>query len=165
MQQDYIFRASQIIHTIHYAVVATASKEGIPWNSPVSYICNDTGELYWFSNKDSTHSRNIRENNRVCIVIFDSTAPPGKGRGVYIDARAYELEDPLEVHKARSYVAEDIRLTPEHFLGTASRRAYKAIPRAIWTNETVRTNGILQKDYRISLPLSCLTTEVQASTC
>jgi len=40
------------------------------------------------SDKNGQHSKNIAENNRVFIVIYDSTVPEGDGEGVYIQAMA-----------------------------------------------------------------------------
>jgi hypothetical protein len=36
----------------------------------------------------------VRRSGEVFIVIYDSTVPEGKGDGLYIQAKAYQLEDP-----------------------------------------------------------------------
>ena len=101
MKSSYINRARQIIGKINYATIATASKEGRPWNSPVAQVHDKELNIYWFSDKEGQHSRNVRENDRVFIVIYDSTVPEGQGEGVYIEAKAYEVTDPDEITYAR----------------------------------------------------------------
>ena len=90
-------RANEILGEISYATVATASTDGKPWNSPVRHFCDSDLNIYWFSDKLNQHSRNIRENPDVFIVIYDSTVPEGAGEGVYIEAQARELNDPEEI--------------------------------------------------------------------
>ncbi|HTE22270.1 MAG TPA: pyridoxamine 5'-phosphate oxidase family protein [Candidatus Limnocylindria bacterium] len=94
-------RAKEILQKIIYATIATASKDGKPWNSPVRHTYDKDLNIYWFSDKEGHHSRNVRQNENVFIVIYDSTVPEGQGEGVYFEAKAYEVNDPEEIRHAR----------------------------------------------------------------
>jgi hypothetical protein len=95
--------------------------------------------FYWSSWTDSIHSRNIRYNPNVCLVIYDSTVPEGTGRGVYATAQAYELAEPAAVEQALRYYYGRVDKPPPKasvFLGNSPRRIYVAVPRQFWMNTT-----------------------------
>lgn len=154
MNDHRIQRAKEIIKTIEYATIATANKGGKPWNSPVARVYDNELNIYWFSDKQNQHSQNIRENEDVFIVIYDSTAPWGEGEGVYIEAKAYELTDPDEITKARRIMkGPDYDGSPDDFLGDAVRRVYKAVPQRAWMNDGEIKDGVFIRDYRVELSL------------
>jgi general stress protein 26 len=76
--------AKEIIEKIQYITIATVSKDGEPWNTPVYSAYDEDYNFYWISWKENQHSKNIAENNQVFSVIYDSTVPEGTGEGVYI---------------------------------------------------------------------------------
>ena len=77
--------------------IATADKSGEPWISPIVFGYDKNYIFYWFSDKDSKHSKLINQNSKVAIVIFDSKAPEGTGDGVYMVGEASEVsQDQLE---------------------------------------------------------------------
>ncbi|MEO6761258.1 MAG: pyridoxamine 5'-phosphate oxidase family protein [Candidatus Saccharimonadales bacterium] len=154
MINDYTKRAIKIIKSINYATIATASKGGIPWNSPVAHNYDEQLNIYWFSDKNNHHSRNVRDNTRVFIVIYDSTAPEGEGEGVYIQATAKELSDPEEIMFARRIKKGPGYDKPaDDFLGDSVRRVYKATPEHIWINDAEEKNGVFLRDFRKELSL------------
>jgi len=71
----------------------------------------------------------------MAIVVYDSTVPPGTGKGVYMEARAYELTDSRECRHAFAYLR---RRGWEHppsvdmVVGATLRGVYKAVPEKIW---------------------------------
>ena len=151
--------AKTILKTVKYATLATVTPEGSPWNTPVRFVCDDALNFYWFSNKGSTHSQNIRANGKVFVVIYDSTVPEGYGKGLYLQATARELEDRDEIWASRMLVDEAVRRTPEHFSGEALRRTYIAEPQFAWMNVSERDEtGAHLRDYRVELPLAELRT-------
>src|SRR5690348_8698929 len=97
---EEITRAKQIIEKILYITLATVDNDGQPWNSPVYSAYDSEYNFYWASDRNGQHSRNIAENNKVFVVIYDSTVPEGTGEGVYIQAKAYMLIDKNEIQKA-----------------------------------------------------------------
>ena len=103
-----------------------------------------TYTFFWVSAKYARHSQNIRANQRIAIVVYDSTVPPGTGKGVYIEARAYELTDEQECREALACLR---RRGWEHppsvdmVVGATLRGVYKAIPEKIWIS-TEDSNGL-----------------------
>ena len=150
-------RAVEILHKIRYAAIATVSKEGKPWNSPVAHEYDNQLNVYWFSDKQNQHSQNVRENEDVFIVIYDSTVPEGDGEAVYIEAKAIELSDPEEVLRARRIKkGADYEGKPNDFLGEAVRRVYKAVPQRVWMNDAEVNDGVFIRDYRVDVSLDTI---------
>ena len=127
-------KAKEIIEKIQYITIATSSKDGVPWNTPVYSAYDEDYNFYWASWKENQHSKNIAENNKVFLVIYDSTVPEGTGEGVYIQAKAYELDDEKEIEHALSYLdgrvhkKKDPKIRIAQFQGDKPRRVYKAVP-------------------------------------
>ena len=127
-------KAKKIIKDNIYCVIASSSKDGKPWISPVFYGYDEDYNIYWISDKDSRHSKLIRNNPQVAIVIFNSQAPEGKGDGVYFEAMAKEINDREEAEKAfkirdkRAKVEEFKVKKVEEVIDEGQWRVYKAAP-------------------------------------
>ena len=137
-------RAKEIISKIIYITIASVSKEGQPWNTPVYSAFDEQYNFFWASWKEDEHSKNIRDNSQVFIVIYDSTVPEGTGRGVYVKAKAFELSDSREIKHALNYLYKRKNKTSrkvEEFLGEHPRRVYKAVPEKFWINQDSEVNG------------------------
>src|SRR5712664_4042236 len=104
MENSNVQKARRIIAKILYITIASTSKDGTPWNSPVYSAFDENYNFYWASDQNGQHSKNIAENNKVFIVIYDSTVPEGMGEGVYMQAKAYMLTDPNEIKDALKYL-------------------------------------------------------------
>jgi len=149
-------QAKKIIDKILYITLATTSKQGQPWNSPVYSAFDENYNFYWISWKENQHSQNIRENNRIFIVIYDSTVSEGQGQGVYIQAKAYELDDEKEIESALKYldgrIGKEGRHKVSQFQGDMPRRVYEAVPEKSWVNIDDRINGeFIDKRVEIKL--------------
>ena len=86
--------------------LATASRDGLPWASPVYFTPDGYTDVYWVSSPEARHSRNIAERPEVGIVMFDSTVPIGSAQAVYLSAVAAlvpgdELERCSHLYSAR----------------------------------------------------------------
>lgn len=133
----YISKAKEIIAENIYMTVSTASLDGEPWVSPVFFAYDEAYNFFWVSNKDSNHSKLIRTNPRVAIVIFDSQAPEGKGDGVYVSASVVELSQESDIQHAieifNSRVKQDEFKVKKisDVTGSGVWRMYKAIPSTI----------------------------------
>jgi uncharacterized protein YhbP (UPF0306 family) len=118
-------------------VLGTADAEGRPWVSPVYYAPNGYREFFWVSRPERRHSRNIAARREISIVIFDSSAPIGTGRGVYMSAVAEELagderSEGIEVFSRRSLAHGGNEWTLEHVEAPAPLRLYRATAIEHW---------------------------------
>lgn len=137
-------KAKSIIAKIIYITIATVSKDGKPWNSPVYSAYDEKFNFFWASWKENEHSKNVRNNGDVFLVIYDSTAAEGTGEGVYVKAKAQELNDPKEIEYALKYLYGRKNKTSrksDEFLGDYPRRVYKAAPEKFWINTDGEING------------------------
>lgn len=132
-------RAKEIISEIQYITVASVDENGMPWNAPVFTAYDEKFNFYWGTHKDSQKAKNIRANNNVFLVIYNSTLPAGKGEGVYIKATAEEITDPEEAKRAYKLIID--RHAPvsyynwESTQGNGPIRLYKAVPIKAWVND------------------------------
>jgi nitroimidazol reductase NimA-like FMN-containing flavoprotein (pyridoxamine 5'-phosphate oxidase superfamily) len=132
---DSKLRAREIIEKVRYITVATVTPDGRPWGTPVFAAYDDRYNFYWKSMADAVHSRNIRENPNIYFTIYDSTAAPGAGSGVYCTAQAAELSEISEIEKAIMLVYErkhSISRTVGEFLNDSPARMYIARPEKFW---------------------------------
>ncbi len=137
-------RAKTILTQIEYVTLATSSPDGVPWNAPIWAAFDEAYHFYWISAKYARHSQNIRANPRVALVVYDSTVPSGTGKGVYIEARAYELADSRECSHALACLQSRGWEHPpsvDMVVGATLRGVYKAVPENIWIN-TEDSNGL-----------------------
>lgn len=147
MKDSMLKKAQNIIEKILYITIATSSKDGTPWNTPVYSAYDKKYNFYWASWKKSQHSKNIRENNQVFLVIYDSTVPEGTGEGVYIKAKVYMLTEEKEISHALSYLdgrvnkKKNLKTRTAQFQGDKPRRVYKAVPEKVWMNTEGEING------------------------
>lgn len=136
-------KAKRIIKKIVYITLATCSKSGQPWNSPLYSVHDKAYNFYWASPKEAVHSQNIRENDNVFLVIYDSTAPEGTGEGVYIKAKACEINNTEDVEEVLKVYSSTVgaNMNAKEFQGDYPRRFYKAVPEKVWINGEGEVNG------------------------
>lgn len=130
-------KAKNVISKILYITIATVGDEGQPWNSPVYSAFDEDYNFYWVSDQDAQHSQNITANKRVFLSIYDSSAPPSSGQGVYIMAQAQEVVIDEEREKAYNLLnsrAEGYPWSFEELNGKNRLRLYKAVPEKFWIN-------------------------------
>ena len=150
-------RAVEIIKQIRYATLATVTPEGLPWNSPVAHEYDNDLNIYWVSDKEGQHSKNVTAKNKVFIVIYDSTVPEGDGEGVYIQANVEQVTDPEEILKVRRIKkGSHFEQSPDTFLGESIRYMYKAVPEKVWMNDAEVTDGVFIRDYRVEISLETI---------
>ena len=137
-------RAKEIIAKIPYVTIATVAKDSKPWNAPVFAAYDTDYNFYWGTYRNSQKSKNIRANENIFIVIYDSTAPAGKGEGVYIEAVAAELKNAEEIRMAHKLL-RDRHIVPywklEQVQGAGPIRLYRAESKKVWMNGERREKG------------------------
>lgn len=128
-------RARAILTQIEYVTLATSSPDGHPWNTPAWAAFDEVYYFYWVSAKYARHSQNIRVNPHIATVVYDSTVPPNLGKGVYIEARAFELTDKQKCEEALTCLRRRGWKHPpsiDMLIGATLRGIYKAVPGKIW---------------------------------
>jgi hypothetical protein len=129
--EDVEALARAIVDGGRYMTIATADAGGVPWASPVWYAPAGYSEFFWVSDPEARHSRNIAVRREVSVVIFDSGAPIGTGRRVYVAAVAEEvggseLDRGIEVFSRRSVEQGAAAWTLEDVQPPARLRLYRA---------------------------------------
>ncbi len=140
-------RARVILSRIEYATLATVDEKGHPWNAPVYTAYDAEYNFYWGSYKDSQHSRNILLNNKAFLTVYDSTATPGTGEGVYIKASCSEITNPEEFKRVHALIQKRRDPIPYWKLEKIQTpdspiRLYQAVPEMIWMNGDSTINNI-----------------------
>jgi uncharacterized protein YhbP (UPF0306 family) len=165
MSLDYVKCTRRTVQEIKYITIATicAGVNGYPWNSPVYSAFDSDYNFFWASEIQSQHSKNIRENPYVFLVIYNSTIPEGAGvgKGVYIQAQASEMSDPDQITRAHQLMASRAGKPPrsaEYFLDDAPRRIYRATPTKMWVNDVVEQDDF-RVDVRVEIDLALLQAE------
>ena len=115
-----------------YLTLATAGADGVPWASPVWFAARELDVFVWASKPGARHSRNIAENPRVSLVIFDSSKAPGEGSALYVSADAELVDEPtfadaLAVYNTRSVERGLGEWDPAKLRGPAKHRLYRAV--------------------------------------
>lgn len=161
MSDHHNKRAAEIIKEIKYITIASVSSHGQPWNTPVYSAFDNDLNFYWFSDKNSQHSQNVRGNDKVLLVIYNSTVPEGTGEGVYVKAQVSELNEPDEILAAKALLDERVGKEKErnadNYMADAVLRGYKATALQVWMNDDDEDeNGNYIRDVRVEVPLDIL---------
>lgn len=153
----YKKRAQKILSSIHYLTLSTVSAKDYPWNTPVAYSFDPISKLFYFgSPKTTQYAKNIQNNNKGFVVIYDSKAPDGEGEGIYFTAYVKELKKDNEIDKALKIMfGVESKYKIEQFSGDSVLRAYQILPKQIWMNDAEQKKG-LYIDYRVELELNDL---------
>lgn len=122
--------ARDIVAHHHYLTLGTVDDVGRARVSPVYFTHDGHRDYYWVSSPDAHHSRNVALRPSVSFVVFDSAAPVGRGRAVYVDAEAIEVPPAdLPQRCAAAYVdvsAGAVSFRPDELSGAADLRLYVA---------------------------------------
>jgi len=128
-------QAIQILKDNIYCCLATASKEGMPWNTPVFYSYDHELTVYWASSIESVHSQYLKENSQAFIVIYNSTAAPRTATALYLQGHVetvpdHRLDERVQQHFKR--VGEDSLFTGNHYRGASPERLYQFSTQKAW---------------------------------
>ena len=151
MNQTLETRAKQIISKILNITVATSSFEGLPWNTPVYSAYDDEYNFYWDSDINAVHSKNIKNNSNVFVVVYDSS---GGAEGVYMKGTARMLNEQKEIIHAQNVMRDRLKTQREkdfleEFFKNTNNAFFEFTPDTMWINDTSKT-GI---DGRIEISL------------
>lgn len=74
-------------------VLATVDEDARPRSTPLFFICGEDLRLYWFSSRNSLHSRNCARSPRASVAIFRHTGKWEKICGVQFDGLVSVVTD------------------------------------------------------------------------
>lgn len=137
-------KARKIIKDNLYITIATASKNGEPWVSPLYCAFDKNYNFYWVSPHKTKHQQFAIQNNRTAFVLFDSSMPEGTGEGVYGIGIIKELEG-KELEKGIQCLYARMNKKPKdskNFCGPSPLRIYKLVPEKFWMNDGDMINGM-----------------------
>jgi len=77
---DWIDDVTSLVFESSFMTLATTDGGGVPWVSPVEFVCDEELRFYWVSPVDARHSQNVRANPRVALSIYDCTYVPLRGQ-------------------------------------------------------------------------------------
>jgi uncharacterized protein YhbP (UPF0306 family) len=83
--------AERVLSGTRYVVLSTADADGRPWATPVWFAREGRTDLYWVSDPETRHSRNIAARGDVALVVFDSQVPVGEASAFYARGRAVQV--------------------------------------------------------------------------
>jgi nitroimidazol reductase NimA-like FMN-containing flavoprotein (pyridoxamine 5'-phosphate oxidase superfamily) len=123
--------ARRVIDDNLYMTLGTSGGRDQPWVTPVYYSARAYTDFYWLSGPEADHSRNIRSQPQVSIVIFDSQAAIGSAQAVYMSAVAEEitrdeLARAIEIFSRESVERGGGEWTTEEVQPPAALRLYRA---------------------------------------
>jgi len=163
---SHVETAASIIKEIIYMNISTVCEDGSPWGSPVYCAYDNELNFYWTSSPNNIRSKNLKNDNRTFVTIYDSTVPEGTGEGVYFQGVAEALDDPEEIINAREYTQARKGKSAEGnanmiFSGDSERKIYRFTPTKAWLND-IKTDdkGDYVHDIRVDLNLDELKTLV-----
>lgn len=137
----------EILNDNLYMSISTCDYKGNPWISNAFYAFDNNLNLYWYSPKNSKHSKLIKENSNVAINIFNSTAVGDDVKAIYMSGNAIELRDMKTIsnviliyskflikRKFFSNINEitQFRKRVGDFRNISPLRFYKFVPEKVW---------------------------------
>jgi len=150
-----IERAKELLHTSRHVALATVNEDGSPHNSPVRFIFHPKLEyIYWASNPESLHSKNIIRTGQVFAVLYDRI----ERGGLYMkaenghDLADKELEEALKIHNDFRIKEGSEPLALDYYSPTSPQRMWGAKITSLSVNFKEKgPDGHLIKDGRIEI--------------
>ncbi|HEY9848428.1 MAG TPA: pyridoxamine 5'-phosphate oxidase family protein [Leptolyngbyaceae cyanobacterium] len=157
---EIIEKARQIIKNTVYCTVATCSKDGFPWASPLLFVYDELWNIYWSSAITARHSQNIdRDRGRVAIALFNTSKEVGVVQGLFFEGTASEA-DPKQVESLIEMVfrrtGKQVNRTARDYLDDSPRRFYQFQPKEVWITGDRVPIGNQLVDTKIKLRLADL---------
>ena len=153
--KDLVGAARQIIAQVPYITIASVSAAGEPWNTPVFSAYDEVYHFYFSTNTESHKARNIANNGKVFLVIYDSTAPVGTGVGVYIQGSARLLTNDAEKRRAYDILVErrqPVELHAYDAYEIGPYGLYEVVPERVFLNtESSRRGHYVDRKQEIIL--------------
>lgn len=120
-------RFIEIINSNNYLSLATINGDE-PWVCTLYYSTDKHNNIYFISQIDSLHIKNILINPKVAFTIFDSHQRAGEGNGIQGSGRVEILKDEKIDEGLKYYQTTFIELKKESLREPFKYRLCKLIP-------------------------------------
>jgi hypothetical protein len=134
-KSDLEVMAKRILDSNRYMTIATVGEDGRPWITPVYFSPDRYREMYWISDPQAHHSRNVTARPEVSLVVFDSSVSIGAAEAVYMRAQAEEVTEPTPKDCAAAFRPrfDGVKMfSPEELQSPAPLRLYRATVTQHW---------------------------------
>jgi uncharacterized protein YhbP (UPF0306 family) len=119
----------QLLEASTLCSIASVCDDGRPHINTAYFAWNDLVDIFWTSEPEAQHSRNVRASGTVAIAVYDSNQPWGTpGRGIQLFGRAEELEGEA-AREAKATYQDRFPAFPEADYGVY--RFYRCRPRQV----------------------------------
>jgi len=91
---DLVDELTRLLFESSFMTVATTDDDGLPWATPVEFVCDEVMRFYWISRVDARHSQNVRANCHAALAIYDSRQTAGINaavQGLYAQGQVEEF--------------------------------------------------------------------------
>nr|BFE60914.1 hypothetical protein GCM10020063_054400 [Dactylosporangium thailandense] len=124
--------AREMLDENRYLVLGTADERGEPWVSPVFYALDGYDTVYWLSDPQTRHSRNLLVRPRLSLVVYDSTVPIGGAKAVYMSGTAGIVTDGLDAYNRGCLAKGAEAFTSDKIAEGGPFRLYRAVVDEHW---------------------------------
>lgn len=160
MKNNEVDKALDIIHAVPIIALGTVSRSSQPWITPLFAVYDEgRGVFYWESSITDQHSRNISNNPKASIAVYDSSG--STTTGVYFEVLITEAIDPIIVEKARTMLfmrkGSNNSPKPTHNKDSIvpdTQRIYQATVIKSWINIKLYSDGFVIRDKRKEIELN-----------
>jgi uncharacterized protein YhbP (UPF0306 family) len=110
--------AGSLLDASTLCAIATVRPRGGAYVNTAYFASSPEFDLFWLSDPDAEHSRNLRANPAAAIAIYDSTQSWGEpDRGLQLFGSARQIGGPIALDAERSYAARFPAYTPGELSG------------------------------------------------
>jgi len=134
------------------ALATAGLRDGRPEVAPLFFVSDDDLNLYWISDPDSRHSRNITDWNDVAVTIFVPTWDWAGIKGVQIEGDVMALQGEGERRRVLALYRAKFPFVDERFAGLIEDSVlYMLRPRWLRWLDNARRFGYKQ-DFTLTAP-------------
>jgi hypothetical protein len=152
-------RAHRILTQNRYCTLATCSRAGLPWATPLLFVADRRWHLFWSSAIAAHHSQNLYQHPPCAITIYGAAVEDYPAYGLYLAGTARELAPAnVDAVLALLYSRTEGRSqrARSDYLGDSPRRFYHFQPEQVWITGDRRPVGGQLVDTRLALDLAAL---------
>lgn len=134
----------------HNTLTLATEQDGRPWASSLVYA-NDGFTLYFVSDPETRHAKNLKGNPRVAVTIADDHREWRAITGVQLEGTCEEIGHPVDAARARAvyaakvpFIGDLLRAPDELGPAMAKARFHRITPR--WVRLIDNTRGLGHKE-------------------